>query len=178
MTIKKMVKLATLSTLIAISTFISIPVGISGVSFTLQTFMIILIGLLINPLDAFLSVFIYVLVGLIGLPVFSNFQAGFTAIFSPTGGFIISFLIVAPLISVFKPKKNYKLMNFIVVFLFGFVLLYIIGGIHFSLITSTNLKTTYLNVFLPFYIWDLVKIVLVLITYNFIPKEILNKINM
>ncbi len=176
MTIKTMVRITTFSTLIAISAFISVPAGIFGVSFTMQTFMILLIGLLLNYKESFLSVLIYILVGLIGAPVFSNFNSGPAAIISPTGGFIIAFLIVAPLISFFKSKNSNYFLNFSILFLFGFILLYIIGGIHYSIITNTNLADVYFKLFLPFYFWDIIKIIFALIFYNFIPKELFENI--
>ena len=71
----------------------------SLVPITLQTLGIYLIGLVLKPKIAFISSLIYILMGAIGLPVYSGFSAGLSTILGPTGGYIFSFPITALIIS-------------------------------------------------------------------------------
>ena len=80
------------ATITAILAQISIPLP-GGVPLTLQTFAVSLAGILLGSKKGFISILVYVLMGAIGLPVFSGFSAGIGAIVGATGGFILSFPI-------------------------------------------------------------------------------------
>lgn len=77
--------------LLVASCFFTIPIG--PVPFTLQTAVVILIALLLEPKYAAATTGIYLLMGAIGLPVFSSMTGGVGKILGPTGGFLISYLI-------------------------------------------------------------------------------------
>lgn len=84
---------ALFAALIAISAWLSIPVG--EVPITLQTSFVALAGLLLAPLPAFAAVGVYLLLGLAGLPVFAGGKAGLAVLAGPTGGFLLGFLVGA-----------------------------------------------------------------------------------
>ena len=75
--------------LLALCSYIHIP--FVGVSFTLQTFSLYLCLFCIGEKRALATVFVYILMGIIGLPVFSGFTGGIGALFGLSGGFIIGF---------------------------------------------------------------------------------------
>src|SRR3954463_12418649 len=68
---------------------------VGGVPITLQTFFAILAGLVLGSRLGAISMLVYTFVGLVGIPVFSQFASGFDTIVSPTFGFILSFILVA-----------------------------------------------------------------------------------
>lgn len=70
--------------------WISIPVPFTPVKFTLQTFFVVLSGALLGAKDGMLSQTVYAVMGLIGIPVFSN-GGGFMYVFQPSFGYIIAF---------------------------------------------------------------------------------------
>ena len=74
---------------------ISIPVPTAAASVTLATFAVYLATSALSPLQSFLSVMIYILLGCAGLPVFSNFTGGAGVIAGPTGGYIIGYICCA-----------------------------------------------------------------------------------
>ena len=74
-----------------------IPVGGFGVPITLQTFAVMLTGLILGARLGFLSVALYVVVGLVGLPVLSGFNAGFGVLAGPSGGYLLAFPFAAAL---------------------------------------------------------------------------------
>ena len=77
--------------LLAVCSWISIP---TVIPFTLQTFAVFLTVLLLGGKQGTLSILIYLLLGAVGIPVFSNFGAGVGYLFGNTGGYAIGFLFV------------------------------------------------------------------------------------
>ena len=70
--------------LTAVGSQLSIPFG--AVPVTLQMFFVFLAGYMLKPLDAFISMLLYLVLGAIGMPVFANFSAGFMYLVGPTSG--------------------------------------------------------------------------------------------
>lgn len=84
---------AVLAALLAVCAWISVPVGSGVVS--LQTFGVFLaLGLLGGKLGS-LTVLVYLLLGAVGLPVFTGFRGGISALLGPTGGYLWGFLVVS-----------------------------------------------------------------------------------
>lgn len=83
---------------------ISLPLG--NVPFTLQVFAVMIISLLLDKKLSFLSMIIYILIGAIGIPAFSNFKGGFSVLLGPTGGYILSLPICAFVVSFLYEKIN------------------------------------------------------------------------
>ena len=74
-----------------------VPVGGFGVPITLQTFAVMLTGLILGARLGFLSVALYVLVGLAGLPIFSGFNGGLGVLAGPSAGYLLAFPFAAGL---------------------------------------------------------------------------------
>lgn len=77
--------------LITVCSWISL--NIMDIPFTLQTFGILLVLYTIGGRRGTISIVIYLLLGLVGVPVFAGFKSGPAALMGPTGGFIIGFLV-------------------------------------------------------------------------------------
>ncbi|MBR7186381.1 MAG: biotin transporter BioY [Clostridia bacterium] len=92
--------------LITVCAWISIPIGTIAV--TLQTFAVCFIGAFLGWKRGIAAVAIYVFMGLIGIPVFSQFKAGAAAIFGATGGYILGFffLVLVPALLKCIPVRN------------------------------------------------------------------------
>ena len=82
---------AVFSALLAVCAWLCIPVG--DIAVTMQTFGVALALLLLGGRRGTLSIGIYLLLGAVGLPVFSGFRGGFGALAGVTGGFLWGFLI-------------------------------------------------------------------------------------
>lgn len=94
---KTIVSCGLLVALLVVSCFFTIPLG--PVPFTLQTAIIILMALLLTPGQAAACCGVYLLMGAIGLPVFSGMTGGFGKFLGPTGGFLVSYPIATALAS-------------------------------------------------------------------------------
>ena len=142
-------------TLICVGSFIRIPIP-NMMPITLQTFFVLLTGLVLPVKASTLATFTYIILGLIGLPIFSG-GGGLGYILMPNFGFIIGFFIATVIISVVTQKLKYsKLWEYIIISLFGIAVIYIIGVLYFAFITNVYNNNNYSaiwfiqTVFLPF----------------------------
>lgn len=74
-----------------------IPVGGFGVPITLQTFAVMLTGIVLGARLGFLAVLLYLVAGLAGLPVFSGFSGGLGVLAGPSAGYLLAFPLAAAL---------------------------------------------------------------------------------
>ena len=123
----------------------------SLVPITLQTLGIYLIGLVLKPKIAFISSLIYILMGAIGLPVYSGFSAGLSTILGPTGGYIFSFPITALIISYLVHYRSTT------IFKFGALILGTIT-LWFMYIMKMSFSASLIICVLPFLPGDVLKI--------------------
>lgn len=93
--------------IITVCAWITVPFG--AIPVTLQTFAVALVGALFGAVRGGAAVGVYLLMGLIGIPVFSGFNAGVTALMGATGGYMIGFLfevVIAGLFSAISIKNK------------------------------------------------------------------------
>lgn len=134
-----MVLCAMFVALIAAGAFIKIPVPV--VPFTLQYLFTMLAGLLLGAKRGFISVCIYILLGLVGLPIFAQ-GGGIGYVFQPSFGYIIGFAVgafVTGKIANKSSKPSYKRLlaaNFI-----GLGFVYLLGMVYYYLISNFYLGT-------------------------------------
>lgn len=90
--VRYMVFSSIFAALTAVCGWISIP--FPGGSFTLQLFAVFLALDLLGGKWGYFSILTYLLLGCLGLPVFSGFRSGFGVLMGPTGGFLLGFLVL------------------------------------------------------------------------------------
>lgn len=117
LTIAAMSQIAVCSAMLCVSAYISVPLPFTPVPITMQVLAVIMTALMLKPKLALTAQFIYTLLGIVGLPVFSGGKGGFGAIFSPTGGYIFGFLLASFLVSLLKGKTD-SLIRFALVSVF------------------------------------------------------------
>ena len=91
---KDLTIIALMAAVTVIMAQIAIPMP-AGVPMTLQTLAVTLAGVILGAKRGAISMLIYLLLGAVGLPVFSGFRGGLAMLVGPTGGFLISFPIMA-----------------------------------------------------------------------------------
>ncbi len=89
----RLVWTALMAALIAVGAMVMLPVG--PVPVTLQTLFVALAGLVLGPVRGAGAMLLYVLAGVMGLPVFSGGKAGFAHLLGPTGGYLFGFACMA-----------------------------------------------------------------------------------
>jgi biotin transport system substrate-specific component len=127
-----MIKIAMFSALLTVLSQISFNLP-GGIPITLQTFGIFIIGNLLGPIQGVISILVYLLMGIVGIPVFTGFRAGANELISPTGGFLIGFLPMVFIIGL--GKKKMFLVKYIYNIL-GLLSCYILGLLMYYYITK------------------------------------------
>lgn len=145
--------------LLAICSWISIP---TFIPFTLQTFGVFLTVLMLGGKQGTLTILIYLLLGSIGIPVFSNFGAGLGYLLGNTGGYAIGFLLIGLISWLFENLFGKKLTLLIPAMFLGLGLCYAFGTFWFMKISMNSGGTHGLLTVLgmcvfPFIIPDIMK---------------------
>ena len=160
---KDLTLVALFSALIAVGAFIKIPFLL--VPITLQTLFIVLSALVLERKLAVLSVIVYIMIGLVGFPIFAN-GGGINYIFSPTFGYLVSFIFATYFIASFKEKNIY------ISTAIGMLIIYALGMIYFVFIQYVLNGKVYLinylfyNLFLVFLPGDILSCVVAIIGYR------------
>ncbi|WP_431731797.1 biotin transporter BioY [Aceticella autotrophica] len=160
LSVKDMVLAALFAALTFIMGFISIPLPFSPVPITGQTFAVMLAGNLLNPLTAFFSLFVFDLLGAVGIPVFAGLRGGLGILLGPTGGYLIGFPIAALVISLLLKRRKLNFITLMSVNIIGLIIIYLIGVSYLSIITGMNLNKALIAGVYPFIPGDLIKIIL------------------
>lgn len=163
-----MAYIAIFTVLIAICSWISIPVEIP---FTLQTFAVFLAVAVLGGKRGTLSVVVYVLLGAVGVPVFAGFSGGMGIIMNNTGGYIIGFIFSALAMWLIESLLGRKMWVQALSMVAGLIICYAFGTAWFMLVYmrstgAVGLMTVLGWCVIPFIIPDVVKIVLALILSN------------
>lgn len=154
------------TSLTAVGGFIAIPLG--PVPITLQTIFVVLSGLILGAKLGALSQIIYIILGLLGLPIFSGGTGGLTSVVSPSFGFLIGFIAAAYVIGKVT-EKNKSLSKIIYSVILGSFVIYAIGVPYFYFIftnflgKSINFYTALKYACIPFIPGDIIKAVISII---------------
>ena len=153
----EMTKMALMVAMNCVSAYIIIPLPFSLSPLALQTLIVNLTGYVLNAKQAFMTMLVYLLVGLAGVPVFTGGSAGPGKLFGPTGGYIIGFLFTAVFLAYFRGEKysfkRYALLGCVI----GIPLIYVFGVVQLKLITGMGWDKAILTGALPFIPLDIVK---------------------
>lgn len=154
---QELTKMALFTALICVSAYIIIPLPFSPVSLTAQTFIINLMALLLTPRQTAYTLLLYILLGSLGLPVFSGGLGGLGKLLGPTGGYIFSWLIAVPLISLLKGPRYSFYRYCTVTILVGMPIIYLMGTAYMKILTGMNWAGAFTAAVLPFIPLDLFK---------------------
>ena len=162
--IREMVLVSLFTALTAVGAFISIPMD--PVPITLQTLFVLLAGILLGPKLAAISQLLYVILGLMGIPIFAGFTGGLQTIIKPNFGFLIGFIVAAYIIGKIS-TQDYK--GITVAALIGTIVIYLIGlpYMYFILNYVMNMQLSFFEVFklgaLLFIPGDIIKMIISII---------------
>ncbi len=169
---KNLIIIALMAAIMCVLAPVSIPLFFTPVPISLGVFIVYIISYVLSPSHAVASVFIYILLGLFGLPVFSGYAGGAAKLFGPTGGYIIGYLFSAFIVSYFVRLSNNRLLHLLGMLL-GLAACYAFGTIWFSLIQHMDFLASLKLCVIPFLPGDCIKIILALI----VGPELVKRIN-
>ncbi len=159
---KEMTVCALFASLTSVMSQISIPLPFTIVPFTMQLFAVALCGLILKPKLAFISQLIYILMGSIGIPVFSQFSGGIGIVLGPTGGYLWAFPIAVFIISYIIKKYDF-IFTKIIAMTCGLISIYVLGTIQFSVVTGMTVIDSIYMAVAPFIILDIAKFYLAIV---------------
>ena len=130
--------------LITVGAFISLTV--MAVPFTLQTLMIFSVLMAVGGKRGLISIICYILLGAVGLPVFSGFKGGFAVLMGPTGGFILGFIVMGIVYFLLADKafdadsktRGKRILFKVIACVISLVVLYAFGTVWFMTVYASQ----------------------------------------
>ncbi len=167
-----MVYIALFACLMAICSWISIP---GEVPFTLQTMGVFLAIGLLGGKRGTLAVLVYILMGVIGLPVFSGFSGGIGKLVGVTGGYIVGFLASALVMWAMETLLGKKKWALALSMVIGLLVCYAFGTAWFMVLYTSSKGAITLGAVLgmcviPYIIPDVIKIAVALLLTNILKR--------
>lgn len=175
--IKRIASIGLMTAFIAVCTYISVPFT---VPFTLQTFAVICSLILLGGCDGTIAIAVYVLLGALGLPVFSGFNGGIGHILGLTGGYIVGFIFMGLFYWVMEKQTQKAAWVKYAVLAVGNLICYAFGTVWFAVVSANrgnpkSIPAILLICVVPYIIPDAVKLVLAVLISDRVKKAIKKK---
>jgi biotin transport system substrate-specific component len=156
-TTRKLLVIALFCALMIAGAFLRIP--LPPVPISMQTFFVMLASLVLRPVMATESIALYLLLGAVGVPVFSS-GGGIGALFGPTGGFLIAMLFEALAGSLIADHENTSgIWRDLAALLVGEIVVYAIGVPFLKVRLSLTWTKAFAAGMTPFLVGDSIKII-------------------
>ncbi|MDE5867022.1 MAG: biotin transporter BioY [Lachnospiraceae bacterium] len=167
---REIVYIGMFAAILAILSQISIPMP-SGMPITLQTFAVALTGYVLAWKRGTAGTLIYILLGAVGVPVFSGLRGGVQVLAGHTGGFIWGFVFMAMLCGIGIMQEN-KTLGIMIGFI-GLAICHLFGIIQFAVVMKMDFLKSFLLASAPYLIKDAVSVILAYILGYRIRKSLL-----
>ena len=131
-----------------------------GISFSLSLVGIFISSTMQATVYSLLSTSAYVIIGLIGVPIFANFNCGISAIIGPSGGFIMAYPLISVLIPLLNKYFGDSYIKNITYCSVSLIVCYLMGSLWYSNVYSCSFIQAATVCIFPFIIPDVVKIFL------------------
>ena len=156
MTTAKMAMTALMAAVICILGPLSIPIGEVPISFTNLAiyFAVTILGWKLGTI----SYILYLLIGLVGVPVFSGFTGGIGKLAGPTGGYLIGFIFMAVISGIFIEKFRGKWYMAVLGMVLGLAVTYLFGTAWLCYQANLGFMAGLMTGVIPFLLGDAVKI--------------------
>ena len=166
-TIRRITKNAIMLAMLCIIGMFSIPLG-DNIKVSLQLLMVFIIGLTVTTFyDGIIITGLYLLLGLFA-PIYAGFSAGVT----PTFGFVISFVVIAPLLYFLNklPIKN-QFVRMAIACVISLIVCYFIGSLFLALYLHLDIQKALLIAVVPYVPFDIAKIVIAVLVVSILNKR-------
>lgn len=167
-----MAMIGLMSAVICILGPLSISIPVSPVPISLGLLGVAFAVYMLGMKKGTLSVLIYLLLGLVGLPVFSSFSGGLGKLFGPTGGYLIGYIPMALIVGFFVEKWPSKIWLHLVGLVLGTASCYLLGTLWLSYQAGMSFTAALAAGVIPFIPADIVKILIVLLLGSLLRKRL------
>ena len=158
--LRKMVFASLFAAMTAVGAYIKIPIPIGPVPLTLQVLFVLLAGIMLKSKWGTISMLVYVLLGVVGLPVFAGGASGLGVLFGPTGGYLIGFVASAYVIGFLADQVGTSnILRNAVFMAIGVGIIYLFGVTQLAIVANLPPMQAIGVGMLPFLIGDILKIV-------------------
>lgn len=144
--------------LIIVGAYVAIPIPISPVPIVLQNMFVLLAAIILGPLWGLSCIGVYLLLGLLGLPVFAGGMSGVGRIFGPTGGYLIGYLPAVFVTAVISKGFKNSFRGNLLALLTGSMIIYAIGVPWLKIAYAMSWTKTLSAGMYPFILGDTLKI--------------------
>jgi biotin transport system substrate-specific component len=157
---KTVIAVVSATALVAICAHIAVPLGFTPIPVTMQTFAVLLLGLLFSPAAAFACLALYLVEGALGLPVFSpHGPGGIAQLVGPTGGYLLSYPLAAGLASLLYRRSQRGFAAGIAAAGLASLLILAVGATWLGLLSHLRFSVVFAQSIAPFLPGDAVKVV-------------------
>ena len=157
---KQMVLIALMTAVTCVLGPLSIPLPFSPVPISLTNFAIFLAIFVLGMKNGTISFIIYLLLGAVGVPVFSSFRGGLQVLAGPTGGYLIGFIFLALIMGFALDHFNRKLVPTIIGMIIGMAVCYAFGTVWLAKLLSLSFKEGLMMGVIPYLAGDAAKIII------------------
>jgi biotin transport system substrate-specific component len=145
--------------LVAICAHIAVPLGFTPIPVTMQTFAVLLLGLLFSPGAAFACLALYLVEGALGLPVFSpHGPGGIAQLLGPSGGYLLSYPLAAGLASLIYRRGQRRFVAALAAAGLASILILAAGATWLGLLGHMRFSVVFTQSVAPFLPGDAVKV--------------------
>ena len=173
--IRQMAMIGVMTAVTCIAAPFSIPIPVSPVPLSLTTFILYLSVYILGTRNAFISYVIYLLLGMVGLPVFNGFSGGVQKLVGPTGGYLIGYLFLVFFTGLFVEKFPNKIPMYFVGGIIGIIVCYALGTVWFVLQYKVGFLEALTMCVFPYIPMDLVKLVAAVIIGSQVRKILIRQ---
>ena len=157
---KTIIAAVTATALVAICAHIAVPLGFTPIPVTMQTFAVLLLGLLFSPGAAFACLALYLIEGALGLPVFSpHGPGGIPQLLGPSGGYLLSYPLAAGLASLIYRRGQRRFVAALAAAGLASILILAAGATWLGLLSHVQFPVVFTQSVAPFLFGDAVKVV-------------------
>ena len=155
--IRELCFIALFTAVMAVMAQISVPMPL-GVPLTLQTFALMLAGVILGAKKAVIASLVYLALGAVGAPVFTQFGGGLHRIIGPWGGFLMSYPVVSFIVGL--GSDTGKKLRLAVSLAAGVIINLMMGTLWFAFINKSGLPEAFAAAAAPFIIAEIIKMIL------------------
>ena len=164
-----------MAALMAVGAFIQVPIG--PVPIVLTNLFVLLTGLLLGARWGTASAALYLLVGALGLPVFSGGRGGLAHLFGPTGGYLFGFVLSAWITGFISGCFRRSISGSLLAVIFGSLVIYGLGVPWLKIITHMTWNKAWMVGMVPFLPGDVLKAISAVILFRSL-KPMLDRQNL
>jgi len=165
---REMILIALFAALTSVGAYMIIVLPFTAVPFTMQILFVAFSGILLGAKNGMISQFIYMIIGLVGVPVFSGATGGIQSILKPTFGYVIGFVLFAFVTGYMINKiKKLTIPKIFLCIMVGLMVDYVIGVTYMYFVFNLYMgkEISYLTAinwgFTPFILFDTIKCLIV-----------------